>query len=95
MTRTITLRNSTIVERLDERDPLRMRMAYSIVNAGSALSIRDYSASVHILDDGDGGCTVTWTGTFMPQGMNEDDAIAMVQNVYKTSIARARESLQG
>ncbi len=45
--------------------------------------MRSYSATIKITDDGDGSCTVEWTGTFEPKGAG----------IYTGGIEGARKSL--
>ena len=47
------------------------------------VKVRSYSATIKITDDGDGSCTVEWTGTFEPKGAS----------IYTGGIEGARKSL--
>ena len=48
----------------------------------------NYSATVRIIDNGDGTSTVDWVGTFEPRGVEEADAINMATGIYAGAIKR-------
>ena len=52
-----------------------------------------YSATIKITDNGDGSCTVDWTGTFEPKGASEEQAVKVVKGIYTGGIQGARKSL--
>ena len=91
--RTIGLGNGTVVERLDAFDPDALTFTYSITNDDCPLPVSDYSATVQISDDGDGTCTVDWTGTFEPKGAPEEQVIGIVKGIYTGGIQGARQAL--
>ncbi len=95
MTRTITLGGADIVERLDAFDADAMTFAYSIINDGGPLPVKNYSAKVQVADQGDGTCQVTWSGDFEPNGAPEAQAVQVVEGIYKGGIAGARKAVGG
>ena len=93
MLRTITMAGGDVVERLDAHDPAARTFSYSIINEDSPLPFSNYSAAVAIGDNGDGTCTVHWTGTFEPRGVPEDQAVNMATGIYAGAIKGARIAL--
>ncbi len=92
--RTITMGGGRIVERLDVHDADALTFTYSITNDDPPIPVRNYSATVTITPDGDGACTVVWTGTFDPVG-DEEAATALVRGIYTGAIQGARSALGG
>ena len=90
--RTIGLANGVVIERLDIHDAAAGTFTYSILNDDSPLPVTGYSATVIIIDTGDGNTTVEWTGSYEPQGP-EEAAVAVVTGIYTGAIARARDAL--
>ena len=95
MVRTIGMAGGRVVERLDRHDPGAMVFAYAIVNDDCPLPVADYSASVEVVDNGGGTCTVTWTGNFTPRGASEAEARKVVEGIYRGGIAGARKAVGG
>jgi hypothetical protein len=93
MTRTIILGGRPIVERLEAHDPAARTFTYAIINDDGPLPFSDYSATVRIDDNGDGTCTVDWTGTFEPRGVEEAEAVNVATGIYAGAIKRAAEAL--
>ena len=93
MTRTIVMGGKPIVERLEVHDPAARTFTYAIINEDSPLPFSNYSATVQIEDNGDDTCTVDWTGTFEPRGVDEADAINMASGIYAGAIKQARIAL--
>ena len=82
-----------MVERLDVSDAVNRVFTYSITNEDCPLPVSGYSATIKIADDGDGTCTVDWTGTFEPKGASEEQATTVVKGIYTGAIAGARKEL--
>ena len=93
MTRTIVMGGKPVVERLEVHNSDERTFTYAIINEDSPLPFSDYSATVRIIDNGDGTSTVDWVGTFEPRGMAEADAINMATGIYAGAIKRARIAL--
>lgn len=95
MLRTLHIGDGKVVERLDRHDADARVFAYSILNDDSPLPVAGYAATVEIADNGDGTCTVNWTGNFEPKGAGEADACKVVEGIYRNGIARARQATEG
>lgn len=91
--RTIGVGGGLVVEKLDRHDSAERVMMYSIINEDSPLPVSGYSATVRIADDGDGSCTVDFTGTFEPKGVPEEQAVEMIKGIYAGAIQAARDGL--
>ena len=73
----------TIVERLDDIDDSARTYSYSIVEG--PLPVSNYAATIRVIDDEHGGCTVEWTSEFDPKGP-ETDALAAIKSVYEAGL---------
>ena len=92
MVRNLTMAAGEVIERLDLLDEDSLTMTYSIINDDSPLPFSNYSATVKISDNGDGSCTVDWTGTFDPKGDSEA-AINTATGIYAGAIKGAKIQL--
>ena len=92
MVRYLTMGGSDVVERLDVHDSDNQTFTYSIINEDAPLPFSNYSATVRITDDGDGTCTVDWTGTFDAKG-DEETAINTATGIYAGAIKGAKIAL--
>lgn len=92
MVRYLSMGGGEVVERLDVLDPETLTMTYAITNDDSPLPFTDYSATVQITDNGDGTCSVDWTGTFDPRG-DEEAAINTATGIYAGGIKGAKIQL--
>ena len=81
-----------VVERLEAHDADARSFTYAIINEDAPLPFANYSATVSIADDGDGTCTVDWTGTFDAKG-DEAQAINVATGIYAGAIKGARIAL--
>ena len=91
--RTIGLGGGVIIERLDRFEADLRVLTYSITNDDCPLPVSGYSATIQVTDDGDGSCTVDWTGTFEPRGAPEDQAMTVIRGIYTNGIQGARHAL--
>ncbi|MEE2782539.1 MAG: SRPBCC family protein [Pseudomonadota bacterium] len=92
MVRYLTMGGGQVIERLEAHDAEQRTFTYAIINDDCPLPFADYSATVNITDDGDGTCTVDWTGTFEPKG-DEQTAINTASGIYAGAIKGARIAL--
>lgn len=89
--RSIPMGGGMVVETLDALDHDAMSLTYSIVE--SPLPFKDYSASMTVTPEGDSGSTLTWTGTFEPDGASKEDAEKLAGNIYSGGIAGFTKAL--
>ena len=94
MVRTLTMNGGSVVERLETHDPAAREFSYAILNDDSPLPFSNYSASVKVVDNGDGTSTVDWTGTFEPRDVPEEAAINVATGIYAGGIKGARMALE-
>ncbi len=92
MIRYLTMASGQVVERLEAHSSESLTFSYSIMNEDCPLPFLNYSATVNISDDGDGTCTVEWTGTFQAKG-DEAAAINTATGIYAGAIKGARAAL--
>ena len=80
--RTLTLEGGgpPIVEKLEKLDDQAKTLSYSIVT--SPLPLKDYFATVEVIDLGPGQCEVKWYSTFQPKDAPEAEAVKIVEGVY-------------
>ena len=83
--RKMKMGSDMIVERLDEVHDGDMRVRYSIVEAGP-LPVSEYHATMQLAKGESDSCSLTWSSTFEPAGVTEDDAVAAVQRIYRGGI---------
>ncbi|MES9878743.1 MAG: SRPBCC family protein [Candidatus Sedimenticola sp. 1PA] len=82
-TRRLTLvGGGEIVEKLEKMDDAEHSYTYSIVS--SPFPIANYSATISIKDDDNGGSEVTWSGNFEPNSGAETDAGKIIEGIYQT-----------
>ncbi|MGA2935873.1 MAG: SRPBCC family protein [Syntrophobacteraceae bacterium] len=83
--RTLTLEGGgpPIVEKLEKFDGQAKTLSYSIVT--SPLPLKDYFATVEVIDLGSGQCELKWYSTFEPKDAPEAEAIKTVEGVYSAA----------
>ena len=99
--RLVTRRNGTkVTERLLDRDPQDMHMAYTYVDG--AVMATDYSPVLSVKDAGDGTSIVDWSAHFRPLAYSNDgnsaqDGRALVDffdGVYKTGLENLKRVVE-
>ncbi len=93
--RTLTLEGGgpPIVEKLEKLDDQAKTLSYSIVT--SPLPLKDYFATVEVIDRGSGQCEVKWYSTFQPKDAPEDEAIKTVEGVYSAAFEGLKKLFGG
>jgi len=94
MLRTINMNGGDVIERLEHHDSNSRIFTYAILNDDSPLPFSHYSATVKVVDNGDGTSTVDWTGTFEPRGVDAETAIGVATGIYAGGIKGARLQLE-
>jgi mxaD protein len=99
--RLVTRRNGTkVTERLLDRDPQNMRMAYTYVDG--AVMATDYSPVLSVKDAGDGTSVVEWSARFKPLAYSGDAPSAederalsgFFDGVYKTGLENLKRVVE-
>lgn len=90
-TRRITTANGQIVESLNVLDHEKMTLVYSIVSG--PMPFKDYSATMVVAADDDDSCSLTWTGSFEPDGVPTEKADRIASGVYRGGIAGFSKAL--
>lgn len=78
-----------IVERLETLDESARLYRYSIVSG--PLPVTNFSATLRVIDDGNGNATVEWSGEFDAAGVPEADAAKAVQGIYQAGLDSLRK----
>jgi hypothetical protein len=86
--RRIRLGDRLIVERLESFDDVTRRYSYSVLEG--PYPIADYVASVEVDGLSADRCRVAWTGRFDAAGVPEDDAAAIMRDLYERTMAMLR-----
>ncbi|MFJ9350399.1 SRPBCC family protein [Streptomyces sp. NPDC101237] len=92
--RTLTTADGeVIVERLQTFDESARTYTYSIERA--PFPVKDYRSTLRVVDRGDGGCRVEWSGTFTADGVTDAEASALFDGIYRDGLAALAETLAG
>lgn len=78
-----------IVERLEEISPTERVYSYSIVEG--PLPVRNYRAEIRVVDNGDGTSTVSWSSSFEPAGVKENEAVNIIRSIYEAGLENLRK----
>ncbi|MEU9387137.1 SRPBCC family protein [Streptomyces sp. NPDC048279] len=90
--RTLTnAEGGVIVERLEAFDERARSYTYSIVRA--PFPVTGYRSTLQVLDRGDDGCRVEWSGTFTADGVTDAEANALFQGIYRDGLDALAERL--
>lgn len=90
--RTIEMGDARIRERLEAYDGTGRLLSYSIVDAGP-LPVKDYEATIRVIDDGSERCIVDWSGSFEPTG-DEAEAIRAIEDIYNGGIQGLKRAVE-
>jgi len=82
-----------VVERLEELNDDERRLRYAILEAGP-LPVRDYVATMQLFEAGS-ATTLTWSSTFEPNGVSEEDAVTAIQRVYRGGFKGLQKHFSG
>ncbi len=82
-----------IVERLEEFDEKAMMQTYSILSG--PLPVRDYRATLQVRRDDANSSTVEWHGSFEADGVPDEEAVEIVQTIYRKGLDHLRFLLGG
>jgi carbon monoxide dehydrogenase subunit G len=74
-----------IDEQLLSMDAASMKMHYAIPR-GLPMPLDDYTARAHLEKLSDTQTRITWEGDFIPRGISENDAGAIIKDIYNQLI---------
>ena len=86
-----TVDGAVLVERRVQYSEEGMSYSYQIVE--SPLPVRDYEATLAVMDSA-GGSTITWSGEFAAAGAPDQQALAVIEGIYEAGLAALRERLR-
>jgi hypothetical protein len=89
--RTITSDAFTIRERLESFDEAGRTLSYAITD--SPIPMRNYLATMVVAADGPQRTRLTWSSTFEPAGMPEEQLRQLIETIYRNGIAGLRRAL--
>jgi hypothetical protein len=81
MTRTVTIGDDYLVERLEEIDDANWWTRYSMLVTGP-LPVADYRATISLSPLATDRCALTWVGSFAPCDASEGEAADAIRAVY-------------
>jgi len=82
-----------VVEQLEKHDDKSFTYTYSIVD--SPMPVANYSSTIRVTDDGEGGCKVDWSGEFDPTIDAVKTAEDVVMGIYTTGLDNFKKMLGG
>jgi hypothetical protein len=94
MTRTVTIGDDHLIERLEDFDDINWRTGYSMLATGP-LPIADYRATISLSPLAGDRCALDWVGSFVPDGASETEAADAVRTVYVEGIELMRQRFGG
>lgn len=85
MYRTLTTGDGAkLYEKLDSIDSNIMMFTYSILE--SPLPIANYSSTVSVSEDANGGSSISWMSSFDASGVTDDEAKELLQGIYRAGL---------
>lgn len=91
--RRFSLPGAAFVERLMAFDEKGRTYSYAILE--SPVPQKDYLSTIRVIDLGDAGARVEWTGTFTPLGVTDEEVTAVFQKVYDDGLAALKQHFAG
>ncbi|GHF99430.1 SRPBCC family protein [Streptomyces zaomyceticus] len=83
-----------IVERLESFDNDARSYGYSILSAPFPVTGYRSTLTVHAVP-GQDTARVEWSGTFTPDGVGDDEAVALFHGIYRDGLAALHRTLAG
>ncbi len=83
--RTLSLKGGgTIVEKLVEWSDADHKYTYTILE--SPLPVADYTSTLSVKADDDGGAGIKWVGSFTAEGASDDEAKGVIEGIYDAGL---------
>jgi len=83
----------TVREQLDAIDEEGRAIHYRLIE-GNPMPVCDYSASMKVVDLGDGRSRLEWSGTWEPDGVSEEQARKAVAGMYAGVLGVMKKNLE-
>lgn len=83
----------TIEERLERADEGTRSYSYALM--AGPLPVANYKATIAVKDRGDGAATVEWSSDFEAREAAEDDAAALIRDIYTSGFSNLRRIFGG
>jgi len=83
----------TVREQLDSIDDDERTIHYRVIE-GLPMPVRDYSASMQVIDLGDGSSRLRWRGRFEPDAVSEEEAQSAVAGMYLSILGVMKQNLE-
>lgn len=83
----------TVREQLDAIDEDQRTIVYRVIQ-GNPMPVTDYAASMQVLDAGEGRSRLKWSSQWQPDGVSEEEALAVIANMYQSVMARMKKKLE-
>ncbi len=94
MIRTIDLPpQPTVREQLDAIDEAGRAIHYRVIE-GNPMPVRDYKATMKVADRGGGRSRLSWSSTWQPEGVSEEQARRAVGRLYTAVLGAMRTKLE-
>ena len=84
--------NPPIHERLESVDAKGRTLTYTIPE-NIPFPVSDYRATMRVREKGADACELEWSCELVPKGISDEQAVAMLEGMYKTMIGWLREAL--
>jgi hypothetical protein len=83
----------TVREQLQAVDEDARAIHYCIID-GNPMPVRDYRATMKVIDLGGGRSRLEWSSTWEPDGVSESDALTAVGGMYKGVLGVMKANLE-
>jgi hypothetical protein len=83
----------TVREQLDAIDEDGRAIHYRVIE-GNPMPVRDYKATMKVVDLGDGHSRLEWSSTWEPEGVSEEQARTVVEGMYTGVLGVMKTNLE-
>ena len=83
----------TVREQLDAIDEEGRAIHYRLIE-GNPMPVRDYEATMKVVDLGDGNSRLEWSSTWEPEGASEEQARTVVEAMYAGVLGVMKTNLE-
>ncbi len=83
----------TVREQLDGIDDEGRAISYRIIE-GIPMPVKDYRASMQVVDVGEGRSRLIWSSTWEPDGVTQEKAAKVVANMYDNVLKSMKSKLE-